>query len=95
MQAHEGPSNSAPRQDFLPLKVKEHHLALLLRQVSESIRTPLEGNPRDYGEYKHYTTREKPSISAGLMPTSSAGHRATSKALQLFLSSSACYARWC
>ena len=50
---HEGPSNSAPRQDFLPLKVKEHHLPLLFRQVSEPIGTPLEGNPRDYGEYKH------------------------------------------
>ena len=48
-----GPSNSAPKQDFLPLKVKEHHLPLLFRQVSEPIGTPLEGNPRDYGEYKH------------------------------------------
>ena len=47
------PSNSAPKLDFLPLKVKEHHLPLLFRQVSEPIGTPLEGNPRDYGEYKH------------------------------------------
>ena len=46
------PSNSAPKLDFLPLKVEEHHLPLLFRQVSESIGTPLEGNPRDYGEYK-------------------------------------------
>ena len=50
---HEGRSNSAPRQDFLPLKVKEHHLPLLFRQVSEPIGTPLEVNPRDYGDYKH------------------------------------------
>ena len=48
-----GPTNSAPSLDFLPLKVKEHHLQLLFRQVSESIGIPLEGNPRDYGEYKH------------------------------------------
>ena len=48
-----GPSNLAPKLDFLPLKVKEHHLPLLFRQVSEPIGTPLEGNPRDYGEYKH------------------------------------------
>ena len=47
-----GPSNSAPKLDFSPLKVKEHHLPLLFRQVSEPIVTPLEGNPRDYGEYK-------------------------------------------
>ena len=47
------PSNSAPKQDFLPLKVKLYHLPLLLRQVSEHIGTPLEGNPRDYCEYKH------------------------------------------
>ena len=43
------------RQDFLPLKVKEHHLQLLFTQVSESIGTPLEGNSRDYGDYKHYS----------------------------------------
>ena len=49
-----GTLNSAPRQDFLPLKVKEHHLSLLFTQVSEPIGTALEGNPRDYGEYKHY-----------------------------------------
>ena len=48
-----GPSNSAPKQDFLPLNVKEHHLPLLFKQVSEPIGTPLEGYPRDYGEYKH------------------------------------------
>ena len=48
-----GPSNSAPGQDFLPLKVKERHLPLLFRQVSEPICSPLEGNPRDYAEYKH------------------------------------------
>ena len=48
-----GPSNSAPKLDFLPLKVKEHHLPLLFTQVFESIGTPLEGNPRDYGEYQH------------------------------------------
>ena len=47
------PSNSAPKQDFLPLKVKEHHLSLLFRQVSEPVGSPLEGNPRYYGEYKH------------------------------------------
>ena len=34
------------------------------------------------------TTRENPSSSAGLMPISSAGNRATSKALQLKVSSS-------
>ena len=28
-----GPSNLAPKQDFLPLKVKEHHLPLLFKQV--------------------------------------------------------------
>ena len=50
---HRGPSNSAPKPDFLPLKVKEHHSLLLFRQVSEPIGTPLEGNPRDYGEYKY------------------------------------------
>ena len=48
-----GPPNSAPNENFLPLKVKEHHLPLLFRQVSESIGTPLEGNTRDYGQYKH------------------------------------------
>ena len=48
-----GPSNSAPKLDFLPLIVKEHHLPLLFRQVSESIGTRLEVNPRDYVEYKH------------------------------------------
>ena len=48
-----GPSNSAPRQDFLPVKAKEHHFPLLFRQLSEPIGTSLEGNPRDYGEYKH------------------------------------------
>ena len=50
-----GPSNSAPKLDFLPLTVKEHHLPLLFRQVSESSGTPLEGNPRDCGDYKHYS----------------------------------------
>ena len=39
-----GPFNSAPKLDFLPLKVKEHNLPLLFRQVSEPIGTPLEGN---------------------------------------------------
>ena len=48
-----GPSNSAPKLDFLPLTVKEHHLPLLFRQVFEPIGTALEGNPREYGEYKH------------------------------------------
>ena len=48
-----GPTNSAPSLDFLPLKVKEHHLPLLFRQVSKSIGTRLGGNPRDYVEYKH------------------------------------------
>ena len=47
------PANSAVRKDFFPLKLKEHHLPLLLRQVSEPIGTPLEGNLRGYGEYKH------------------------------------------
>ena len=51
----EGPSNLAPKQHFLPLKVKEHYLPLLFTQVSEPIVTPLDGNPRDYGEYKHYS----------------------------------------
>ena len=51
----EGPSNPAPEQEFFPLKVKEHHLPLLFRQVSEPIGTPLEGNPRDYGDYKLYS----------------------------------------
>ena len=49
----EGPSNLAPRQDFLPLKDKVYHLPLLFRQVYKHIGTPLEGNSRDYGEYKH------------------------------------------
>ena len=40
-----GPSNSDPRHDFLPLKVKKHHLSMLFRQVSEPIGTPLEENP--------------------------------------------------
>ena len=48
-----GPSHSAPKQDCLPLKVKEYHLPLLFKQVSKPIGTPLEGNLRDYGEYKH------------------------------------------
>ena len=48
-----GPFNSAPKLDFLPLKVKEHNLPLLFRKVSEPIGTPLKGNPRDCGEYKH------------------------------------------
>ena len=46
-----GPSNTATKMDFLPLKVKVHHLPLLFRQVSEHICTPLEGNPRDYCDY--------------------------------------------
>ena len=37
-----------------------------------------------------YTTREKPSSSAGFGPLSSAGAGATNKALQLTYSSSAC-----
>ena len=37
-----------------------------------------------------YTTRENPSSSAGFVLTSSAGRRATNKALQLLLSSNAC-----
>ena len=49
----EEPSDSAPKQDFLPLKVKEHHLPLLFRKVSEPIGTPLEGNARDYRGFKH------------------------------------------
>ena len=36
-----------------------------------------------------YTTREKPSSSAGFGPISSAGRSATDKALQLMLSNSA------
>ena len=36
------------------------------------------------------TTRENPSSSAGFVLTSSAGRRATNKALQLLLSSNAC-----
>ena len=48
-----GPSSSAPKQDFLPLKVKKHHLQLLFTQVFEPIGTPLEGNPRDFGECQH------------------------------------------
>ena len=35
-----GPSNSAPKQEFLPLIVTEHHSPSLLRQVSEPIGTP-------------------------------------------------------
>ena len=50
-----GPSYSAPKLGFFSLIVKEHHLPLLFRQVSESIGTPLEGNPRDCGDYKHYS----------------------------------------
>ena len=37
------------------------------------------------------TTRENPSSSAGILPISSAGCRATDKALQLKYSSSACH----
>ena len=48
-----GPSNSAPKQDFLPLKVKEDHLPLLFRQVSEPIGTSFEGNSSDYVAYRH------------------------------------------
>ena len=48
-----GPSNLAPNQDFVPLKVKEHHLPLHFKQVSEPNGTPWDGNPREYGEYKH------------------------------------------
>ena len=43
------------KQDFFALKVKEHHSSLFFRQVSEPTGTPLEGNPRDCGEYKHYS----------------------------------------
>ena len=50
-----GPSNSAPKQHFLPLKIKERHFPLLFKQVSEPTCTTLEGNPRDYGEYKYYS----------------------------------------
>ena len=41
------------------------------------------------------TTRQNPSSSVGLMPSSSAGSRTTNKALQLLLSSSACDTRYC
>ena len=41
------------------------------------------------------TTRENPSSSAGFVLTSSAGRRATNKALQLLLSSNACRTRYC
>ena len=34
------PPNSAPKLHFLPLKVKEHHLPLLFRHVSEPVGTP-------------------------------------------------------
>ena len=44
---------------------------------------------------KRYTTRENPSSSAGFVLTSSAGRRATNKALQLLLSSNACHTRYC
>ena len=37
-----------------------------------------------------FTTRENPSSSAGFVLTSSAGRRATNKALHLLLSSNAC-----
>ena len=48
--SHGGSSSSAPKQEFLPLKVKERHLPQLFRKVFEPIGTPLEGNPREYGE---------------------------------------------
>ena len=51
-----GTSNSAAKQDFSPLKVTEHQLPLLFAQVSEPIGTPLEGNLRDCGEYKHQSS---------------------------------------
>ena len=48
-----GQSNSAPKQDFLRPKVKEHRSPLLFTQVFEPISTRLEENPRGYGECKH------------------------------------------
>ena len=47
------------------------------------------------GEKRGVTTRENPSSSAGFVPTSRAGNRATNEALQLLLSSSACDKRYC
>ena len=44
------------------------------------------------GEFEsRYTTREKPSSSAGIRFISSAGSRATDTSLQLTFSSSACW----
>ena len=54
-----------------------------------------EGEGRPSHGAPNGTTRENPSSSVGLMPTSSAGYRATNKALQLLLSSSVCDTCYC
>ena len=50
---------------------------------------------KEDAERERLTTRENPSSSAGFVLTSSAGRRATNKALQLLLSSNACRTRYC
>jgi hypothetical protein len=41
------------KQDFLGLKVKEHHSPLFFGQVSEPLALPFERNSRDYVDYRH------------------------------------------
>ena len=41
------------KQDFLALKVKEHHSSLFVRQVLNPLALPFEGNSRDYVSYRH------------------------------------------
>ena len=41
------------KQDFLALKVKEHHSSLFSDKFLKSLALPFEGNLRDYVAYRH------------------------------------------
>ena len=41
------------KQDFLALKVKEHHSLLFLDKFLNQVALPFEGNSRDYVAYRH------------------------------------------
>ena len=68
-----------PRTDTEPIDLLQHFLGVTLVNMI-------------FGDNLccTVTTRENPSSSACFVPTSSAGGRATNKALQLLLSSNAC-----
>ena len=41
------------KQDFLALKVKEHHSSLFSNKFLNPLALPFEGNSRDYVAYRH------------------------------------------